>query len=319
MTPIESSKQRFPGGITIIGTGRLGSSLALRLHSKGYTIKSLYNRNLESCERIAGSVNAEICNSFPLKRSDLGDLVFLCLPDNQIATFARQVAQRLYGDMSIDEQNPDKRKGVGGNGNYLHPAWIHTSGALPAEILEPLARYRAGTASFHPIQTFSARNRKTAFDQCFITLQGNAGLCADLKLLVRAIGARPLQVDRDQKSAIHLAAVFVCNFLAPLFDASQTLLTESGTGVRARELFRPLVEQTVMGLLDNPPDEVLTGPILRGDTETISRHLELLSGHQDLKTLYAELGRATLALAKRIEGRDSSRDNELEIKLKRNQ
>lgn len=312
MTPLESSKQRFPGGISIIGTGRLGSSLALRLHSKGYTIKSLYSRNPESCERIADKVNAGICNTFPLKRSDLGDLVFLCLPDNQISRFAYDVAQQIYGEQNPGENNPDKRKGAGGNGNYLHPAWIHTSGALPAEVLKPLSDKGAGTASFHPIQTFTSGNQESAFEQCFVTLQGNAGLCADLKLLVRAIGARPLPVDRDQKSAVHLGAVFVCNFMAPLFDASQQVLTASGNNVRAREIFRPLVEQTVKGLLENPPEEVLTGPVMRGDTKTIEKHIELLACNPEALCLYRELGQAALRVAKRIDGRDDSRDGQLQ-------
>lgn len=293
MTPFESSRQMFPRGFTIIGTGRLGSSLALRLHSKGYVIRSLYNRSLASCERIAGLTETEVYGTFPATPSDLGDIVFLCLPDDQIAAFAKKLGPLENG-----------------------PAWVHTSGATPAEVLKPLSPGGSGIASMHPVQTFTVKNRETAFNQCFVTLQGDPDLCSKLKKVVEAIGARPLIVDRRQKTAIHLAAVFVCNYMAPLFYASQELLKDNGVDIRSRDLFGPMVRQAVEGLLDHPPAEVLTGPIVRGDTGTIDQHLEILKHSPKWKALYCQLGKATLSLARTIKDRDSSSDSELNSRFK---
>ncbi len=288
MTPFESSRQMFPRGFTIIGTGRLGSSLALRLHNKGYLIRSLYNRSLASCERIAGSTGTEIFGTYPATPAELGDVVFLCLPDDQIAGFAEKTGLLKDG-----------------------PAWVHTSGAAPAEVLLPLSPGGTGIASMHPVQTFTARNRETAFNQCFVTLQGDPELCGNLKKVVEAIGARPIIVDRHQKTAIHLAAVFVCNYMAPLFHASQELLTDNGIEVRSRDLFGPMVRQTVEGLLSHPPAEVLTGPIVRGDAGTIDQHLDILENSPKWDPLYRQLGKVTLRLARTLEERDSSSDSEL--------
>jgi predicted short-subunit dehydrogenase-like oxidoreductase (DUF2520 family) len=288
MTPSELSRQQFPRGFTIIGTGRLGSSLALRLHSKGYLIRSLYNRTLESCERIANQTDTDIYGTFPARPEDLGDVVFLCLPDDQIGAFAKKMGP-------VDEG----------------PAWVHTSGATPADVLLPLSSDGSGIASMHPVQTFTIRNRDTAFNQCFVTLQGDPVLCGKLKKMVEAIGARPLLVDSRQKTAIHLAAVYVCNYMAPLFAASQGLLRDNGLEVRARDIFGPMVRQALDGLLSHPPAEVLTGPVVRGDTGTIDRHLEVLAESPEWLPLYRMLGKATLDLARRLEDRDRSSDDEM--------
>ncbi len=285
MTPFESSRQLFPRGFTIIGTGRLGSSLALRLHSKGYLIRSLYNRTLDSCERIATQTNTDIFGTFPSRPADLGDVVFLCLPDDQIGAFAKKMGPVKDG-----------------------PAWVHTSGATPAGVLEPLSPEGSGIAAMHPVQTFTIKNRDSAFNQCFVTLQGDPVLCDKLKKVVEAIGGRPLLVDSRQKIAIHLAAVYVCNYMAPLFAASQDILRDNGLEVRSRDLFGPMVRQAVEGLLSHPPAEVLTGPVVRGDTGTIDRHLKVLEDSPKWDRLYRELGRVTLELAQKIEARDRSAD-----------
>lgn len=290
MTPTELRTRNYPGGITIIGTGRLGTSLAMQFYRKGYVIHSLYNRSSASREKLAECIDSSlITGSFPGSRTDFGGLVFLCLPDDQIADYAGRVAQKFTG--------------LSGS------AWIHTSGALPAEVLQPLADAGAGIASFHPVQTFTANIRESIFNDCFVTIQGDTALCNDLKSVVRALGGRPLLVDRQQKTAVHLAAVFVCNYMAPLFSASQHILSENGVELRARELFGPIVRETMEGLLNHSPEEVLTGPVVRGDSGTVDQHLDFLTQSPTWRRLYRELGSVTLQIAGEITGRDGSSDD----------
>ena len=322
MTPIESSKQKFPGGFTVIGTGRLGSALALRLHQKGFRLHSLYNRSLASCEALAKQTGTGTWGTYPEKRSDLGDLVFLALPDDQISGFAENAANLFRSDDTASRFQSDDATSLSRDDDMASfsrgqdgPAWIHTSGATPAEALQPLAQTGAQIASFHPVQTFNRQNRDTAFDQCFITLQGDEELCKDLKQIVRVIGGRPLIVDVRQKTAIHLAAVFLCNYYIALFSGSQDILDNSGIEVRSRELFGPIVRQTIEALLHHPPEEVLTGPIVRGDISSVDRHLEQLQTLPAWDRLYRELGKATLAVARNIPQRDSSSDDQLEMKF----
>ncbi len=293
MTQHKLGKQQFPGGFTVIGTGRLGTALASRLHHKRYRVHSLFNRSEASCRKLAEETGTRLYGTFPEERNQLGDLVFLAVPDDQIAVVAKKLADR-FPDLSGS-------------------AWVHTSGATPADVLRPLADCGASVAAFHPVQTFHKKNRESAFDRCFVTLQGDPDLCGELKHVVQVLGARPLVVDEQQKMAIHLAAVLVCNYYAALFFGAQKVLKEHHVEVRSRELFGPIVTQTVDALLNAPPDEVLTGPVVRGDTGSIEKHLSLLKAIPEWDQLYRSLGRETLALARKIPGRDTSADRQLEL------
>ncbi|MEX0681304.1 MAG: Rossmann-like and DUF2520 domain-containing protein [Balneolales bacterium] len=291
----ESSIEKYPRGFSIIGTGRLGSALALRLHKKGYVVRSLFNRTLSSCEKLADQAGTPLIGTFPKQLDDLGDLVFLCLPDDILPDFARKLAERLPADNSR--------------------AWIHTSGALPAEVLQPLGTADSPLASFHPVQTFTQHNLESAFDHCFVAIQGDEALCKNLKQVVRAMDARPLIVNIQQKIAIHLAAVFVCNYIVPLFAASQQVLRDNEVEVRSGELFGPIVTQTIEGLFHHPAADVLTGPVVRGDVGTIEQHLNILKKSPEWDRIYRELGRVTLRLARNMEGRNDAFDSLLEEKF----
>ncbi len=296
MTHLESSKQKYPRGFTIIGTGRVGSALAQQLYQKGYIIRSLFNRTRTNCEKIAGLTETRSTGIFPKSGDELGDLVFLSLPDDQIVDYVQQVKEKL----------PDPGRS----------AWVHTSGGTPTGILQPLADSGAAVASFHPVQTFNGKNHETAFERTYVTLNGNEGLCNDLKQIVRELGGRPLVVDNHQKMAIHLAAVFVCNYYAPLFAASRQILRDNGVEVRSSDLFEPIVRQSVEGLLYNSPADVLTGPVVRGDAGTIKQHLGVLKKSPQWERIYRELGMVTLQLAREKVDRDGSGDDILKDLLR---
>ncbi len=295
MTDSLRSFHGFSGDFTIIGTGRVGSSLARALYRRGYRLRSLYSRTAEHGRILAAQTESRYCGRFPEHPDDLGEVVFLCLPDDQLPVYAGQMAKWLQG-------HPD--------GHMSGRIWIHTSGTHSSDVLHPVAG-EGLSAGFHPVQTFPSRERTTAFDGCFVTLQGSRSLCEKLKGLVAALGARPLIVDRRQKQAIHLSAVFVSNYMASLFHAARCILAEYGVEVRSQELLRPLVEQTVAGLLEKTPVEVLTGPVARGDAGTVARHLDLLESLPEIRELYASLGRTALDIVAETPGRDLSADDEI--------
>lgn len=319
------SSGKKPVGWTVFGTGRMGSSLALRLYNKGFYVRSLFNRSMEPCREIAGLTKADCFQTFPRQLSDLGDVVFICLPDDQIEGFSKKMAgwlqlQTATGTLS---RNPVTLTGnIRESGEPVlstvpntarntdrRISWVHTSGSLPAGILLPLSPDGSGIAAMHPVQTFTSHNRDTAFDDCFVTLQGDPELCSRLEGMVRKIGARPLLMDEKSKMAVHLAAVIACNYLAPLFAASDDILQQNDVEVKARELFGPLVKQAVENLLTHPPEEVLTGPVVRGDPGTIERHLTMLGRTPQWKALYCELGQAVLGISRNVKNRDNSQDS----------
>ena len=282
--------------ISLIGTGKLGTALARRLHARGLRVYSLFNRSDASCSALAAEIGADRFGREPEEQSDLGELVFLCLPDDVLQEYAQRMARR-FGAVRGAKRGSDG--GAGHRPADLARRWVHTSGALPASVLQPLSQAGCATASFHPVQTFREGGTPDAFEASYITLQGEQTLCEELSQMATVLGGLPLRVSEHQKTAVHLAAVLVCNYYATLFSGAQQVLSGAGIPVQPRELFATLVRRTVDGLLEKAPQQVLTGPLARGDAGPVQRHLQQLEAHPNWERLYRLLGEQTLKMVRR--------------------
>lgn len=291
--------------ISLIGTGKLGTALARRLHERGLRVYSVFNRSEPSCSMLAAEIGVQRFGREPTHQSDLGDLVFLCLPDDALPACAEQLARRFAHDAGMSEAAGRLAHDPGGAGATRR--WVHTSGALPASVLEPLSQAGCATAAFHPVQTFRAGGSSQAFAGSYITIQGEGSLCSELEEVASALGSIPLRVNEQQKTAVHLAAVLACNYYVTLFSGAQQVLTDAGVRVPPGTLFEALVRQTVEGLLEKPPEQVLTGPLARGDAGPVQRHLQQLEAHPNWDRLYRLLGEQTLQLVRR-NASDSAHD-----------
>jgi predicted short-subunit dehydrogenase-like oxidoreductase (DUF2520 family) len=85
----------------------------------------------------------------------------------------------------------------------------------------------------------------------------------------------PFEIPEEHRAAYHAAAVMASNLLVALEESAATLLDRAGAGAESRELLAPLVLRTAANWAERGPD-ALTGPIARGDVETIERHLATL-------------------------------------------
>jgi predicted short-subunit dehydrogenase-like oxidoreductase (DUF2520 family) len=109
---------------------------------------------------------------------------------------------------------------------------------------------------------------------------------------------RPFHIATKAKAIYHAGAVFASNYLVVVEALAQRLLRHAGmTDADAWAALRPLVEGTLENLGRAEPKDALTGPVVRGDTATIVRHIESLTF--DDGKLYRELGRAALELAQK--------------------
>src|SRR5881396_2200223 len=116
--------------------------------------------------------------------------------------------------------------------------------------------------------------------------------------LARDLGMRPFRIATKAKAIYHAGAVFASNYLVVVEAVAQRLLRHAGlSDADAWAALRPLVEGTFENLTRYEPREALTGPVVRGDTATIVRHLQSLA--VDDAKLYRALGRAALELAQK--------------------
>lgn len=175
---------------------------------------------------------------------------------------------------------------------------LHTSGVQGADPLEPLhhAGYPVGT--LHPLQAVA--HAVTGAERLMgsgFALSGNVEALAVARRLVQALGGRGITVPTARRPLYHAAAVFASNYVAVLMARAVRLLEEAGaSNLEAREVLVALARGTLENVADLGADRALTGPVVRGDLETVDLHLRTL-GPEDA-SLYATLGRQALAQAR---------------------
>lgn len=200
-------------------------------------------------------------------------LVFLAVPDGAV----RETASRIAGMAP--------REGV---------SFVHLSGALGLDALEPLHDHAVG--SFHPLQSFSEPRGPSAFHGITVAVDAStAALRRRLARLARDLGARPKHVDDSRRVLYHAAAVFASNFVDVVIAQAVRLLEQAGWSEdEATKALMPLIEGGIDNIRRRGVVRALTGPIRRGDAETVARHLKSV----DRPDLYRMLGLVALQIAR---------------------
>jgi predicted short-subunit dehydrogenase-like oxidoreductase (DUF2520 family) len=174
---------------------------------------------------------------------------------------------------------------------------FHLSGALGADPLAPLVAkgYSAGT--LHPLQTLAdpvlgARQ----LQGIYFALSGDPNAMATGRRLIHHLGGDSMSVPVSRRPLYHAAAVFASNYLAGLINAASRLMVQAGLSEEdALGAILPLARGSLENLERMGPVQALTGPISRGDLETIRLHLRTLEPRE--RALYAALGLELLNLA----------------------
>jgi len=270
--------------IAIIGAGRVGTALGVLARRSGYRVEAIAGRDPERLRTSARFIGGEVRICGPVEASATADFVFLTTPDD--------VLEEVAAELSA------------GGGLRAGGILAHCSGALTSEVLAS-ARGAAGcgVASFHPLQTFPNLDAAIAAlpgSHCFI--EGDASAVDRLAAFGADLGLRCVSIEREAKVLYHAAAVLACNYLVTLMDAALSLDERAGIEREvAWEALETLVQATLRNVSELGTEAALTGPIARGDVETVRRHLAALEGgaREELTSLYRALGLWTVDLARR--------------------
>lgn len=268
-------------GVAIIGTGRLGTSLGLALSKKGYDIRWLADKNMAAARESRGIIRQGKATTDIAKAATVAELVFLCVPDDEIERTARTLARSSV--------------------NWRHKYVFHTSGILPSRVLAGLKAKGASCASFHPVQSFSRKNTPTAhFKNITIGLEGDAKAVRIARNIAQKFGARPLLIKARDKVLYHAADSMASNLFVSLFDMACALLRSIRIQDKeAARILLPLVEGTLQNVKHFDRAEAFTGPISRGDADTVQKHLAALKKFPSAHKAYQVLGAEALRLAKK--------------------
>lgn len=264
--------------VTIIGPGALGGALVnlINTHPQFFILHSVWGRKKKDCYFRSGSDQIPADTTFPTGESDLGKLIFITVPDDNIHLIADQLSR-----LSL---------------HWNRHSVVHFSGSHSSDLLGAISKKGSAVASLHPLQTFTNEDSATRFKDIWFTLEGNESLFPALELLVQKAGANSIRMDTDQKKAMHLAAVFASNYLVALMSAVEQV-TETERIEQAVEMMKPLILQTLDNIFEKGTANSLSGPILRGDLSTLQSHLHLMKNQPDLQLLYKHLGIQALRLA----------------------
>ena len=192
-------------------------------------------------------------------REDGAELTLLCVPDTAIRDVARGLSP--------------------GRG------WIgHVSGATPLSALDPHER----RFSLHPLQTFTRARGPEQLDGAWAAVTAETDEAKGQALdLARTLGLEPFELADEDKPLYHAGAVVASNYLVTLYEAAAGLVAAAGAPPEALE---PLMRRTIENGFE------LTGPIERGDWETVDAHRAAIQkARPDLEPLYDVLAEATVA------------------------
>ncbi|TAL67576.1 MAG: DUF2520 domain-containing protein [Bacteroidetes bacterium] len=268
--------------IGIIGYGKLGSVLAEAVSKKFKLFWITDNGQIQTDSIFKKFQRKTSINHKISEIISVPDIIILSVNDSNIEYVAKNLSIFLK----------DKLKDV----------WVvHCSGVLPLSILSSCEKFGAKTACIHPFQTFYFPD---------VSILKGIGWTIEtkhkpefLKSFIKLIGGKSYllqNVKKNTKVLHHLSAVFASNFLSTVISGAGTL--ERIAGMKPEEFLPHIIDTTIRNNLKSMSETLrfpLTGPIARGDIETIKLHLESLRNHSNLLNTYIYLSLATLETAKK--------------------
>lgn len=257
-----ASHQQF--NIAIIGAGKVGQTFQKILNLKDHNV-TLIDRNIETKQQAIRNAK----------------LILITTTDHAIEQTCKTIS------------------------TYLAPGTIvsHCSGSLNSDVLSSAKNQGCMIASSHPLNTFpSLEASLTTFSNnehgTYLYCEGDKKALDLLNVIFSSAGFNIAQIPSSSKTAYHTACVFACNYLTVLMDLS--LQTAKFSGINKKQFWKavqPLVQSTLNNISKHGTAQSLSGPIARGDTQTVSNHLALLKNNSEVSDIYIKLAQQALNLA----------------------
>jgi predicted short-subunit dehydrogenase-like oxidoreductase (DUF2520 family) len=273
-----AAPRQHPARLTVgvIGVGRVGSALGVALSRAGHEVVAVSGVSEASrqraADRLPGALVAE-----PHEVLSRAELVLLAVPDDALPGLVAGLAAT----------------GAELAGRLL----VHPSGRYGTSVLAPATRLGALPLALHPVMTFTGRpDDADRLDGVSFGVTAPPELRLVAEALVIEMGGEPVFIAEENRALYHAALASAANHLVALVAEAADLLRAAGAANPGRML-GPLLSAA----LDNAlrlGDAGLTGPVARGDTDTVARHLEVLgAASPQALAAYRELARLTTTRA----------------------
>jgi predicted short-subunit dehydrogenase-like oxidoreductase (DUF2520 family) len=253
----------YSENIAVIGAGKISYSLIHALVKGHYRINIIVSRHLDSAKKLAHKFQIEQysdrLNDIPSNCS----LFLISVPDNQIKSVAENLSH-----LKLDFKNS---------------LFVHLSGAHDVSLLNVLNNKKAKVASFHILQTFPTK-RIVNIKNSFAAVETvNKNVTQFLFKMAKSLQLNPFELNTENKALYHAAGVFASNFLVGNLFNSEKLFKESKVNnLNFFEMMQPIIFSTLQNIKEEGTIKALSGPVERGDLETIKGHLiEIKKGNKN--------------------------------------
>jgi len=278
----------------LIGAGRAGRALSIAMSQAGYQFTWIGSNKIEDSIKLARQAGTKRYGVRFEGFNQKAGFLILAVPDDRIKNAASDVA----------------RAGVIGNETTV----AHLSGALGSDELEDVKKAGAKVMAFHPAQTLTLdSDPNTVFKNIFFDMEGDDSACALGECVARDLGAQSIRLVPEARILSHLAMTVASNYSVSLVRMAEEIMISAGIPREtAQKMISPLFSNTARNISTIGTVKSLTGPVSRGDTEIIKKHLAALEEMDgEYKMLYSGLARIALHIA--VERGDISEKNAEEI------
>jgi predicted short-subunit dehydrogenase-like oxidoreductase (DUF2520 family) len=261
--------------ITLIGAGNLAQALGPALKATGYKIDFIAARETASSRRraamLAGAMAARTQSL-----NDAGptsDILWICHTDDALAETAKLLARK--------------------------PGWagkivLHSSGALTSDVLSPLKRKGASTASLHPMMTF-VPGATPRMEEVPFAVEGDSRAVAVARRIVRDLGAESFTIKKTAKPLYHALGSFSSPLIVAALVTAERVGRNAGLSAsQTRRVMGPILRQTFKNYEERGAAAAFSGPIKRGDVNTVLRHLKELKRVPGASEVYRALVKSAL-------------------------
>lgn len=243
--------------ISIIGSGNVATHLAKAITNSDLNLVDVYSKTYEHAQALAQTCNARAITELSDLNSEI-DLLIVAINDDALPAMATQLKN-------------------------LNIPVVHTSGSTSIEVFNSEAH---AYGVLYPLQTFSKSKHIVIEEVPFFIEASNDALNQQLIALCNSLRVNFQTINSQQRMALHISAVFACNFSNYLYSIAEDLLKSNGLEF---DLLKPLIAETAEKIKEISPRDAQTGPAKRNDQATIQKHIEALEVHTDWQMLYKAL------------------------------
>ncbi|MGH9492764.1 MAG: Rossmann-like and DUF2520 domain-containing protein [Terriglobales bacterium] len=260
--------------ITMVGAGNLANALALALVAAGYRIDRILSRDRAASRRRARVLGRRVGG----KAATLGtpvfaELLWLCVSDDAIRPCARSLSRK---------------------GSWKGKVVLHSSGALSSDELAPLRSKGASVGSLHPMMTFVPGVRVRMSEVPF-AVEGDRVAARVARRIVRDLKARVFTIPKANKPLYHAFGSFSSPMVIATLVMAERVGAAAGVPPRMRrDVMLPIVKKTFRNYLEASADKAFSGPLARGDLNTIRRHLRALKKVPGAREIYVALANSAV-------------------------